>query len=102
MNRIFKVVCMAALAFALTTGPAGVAFAQQGGGSGTTGGGTAGGTTSGGTTSGGTTSDTRSDRGFDLGWLGLFGLAGLVPLFMNRRNGHETSHSSMATGNAAR
>jgi hypothetical protein len=35
-----------------------------------------------------TTADNRDDRGFNPGWLGLLGLAGLIPLF-TRRNHHE-------------
>jgi hypothetical protein len=38
------------------------------------------------------TADNRDDRGFNPGWLGLLGLAGLIPLF-TRRNHHERHDS---------
>ena len=74
---------VAVLSLGLVVGAGGVAFAQSGsGGSGDTG--------------GSRTTDTRTDRGFDWGWLGLIGLAGLIPL-LTRRNGHADAYGH-ATG----
>jgi hypothetical protein len=92
MNRIFKTARLAAVSLALAAGSAGVVAAQEGGGT------TGGGTTGGGATNRTTTSDTRTDRGFDWGWLGLLGLAGLIPLFTRNngdgRFGNTSSNSS--------
>lgn len=64
----------AALLVTIITAPA---LAQTGtGGTGTTAPGTTGGAL--------TTTTTRDDDGFDWGWLGLLGLAGLAPLFMRK------------------
>lgn len=93
MKRLFQAVRLTAVTLAIAAGTSGMAFAQQGGT------GTGGGTTGGGTGTGGTTQDTRSDQGFDLGWLGLIGLAGLIPLFV-RRNGHTNTHSTTGTRGA--
>lgn len=78
MNRFWKGLQISALTLVLAIGSATVASAQTGGGTG----------------GGATTSDTRNDQGFNLGWLGLLGLAGLIPLF-TRRNG--TTHHSGGT-----
>ena len=65
------------------------------------------GATSGGATSGGNASadnaihNNRSDRGFDWGWLGLIGLAGLIPLFLHR-NGHQSHAVGTNTANNGR
>ena len=91
MDRIFKATRVAVLTLAIAAGSAGLASAQQGGV------GTTGGASNGGTSTTGNAADTRNDRGFDYGWLGLIGLAGLIPLFM-RRNGHANHRNSANHG----
>jgi hypothetical protein len=96
MNRLWKTFRISALTLGVVLGSAGAASAQTGGGSGS---GTGGGTSSGAT--GGTTTNARADNGFDWGWIGLLGLAGLIPLFTRRNgNGHTTHGGNMGRGNA--
>jgi hypothetical protein len=86
-TRLTKTIRTAVLSLGLAAASAGMASAQQGGGAGGTTGATTGGTTGG---TGGTTDTRRDNRGFDWGWLGLIGLAGLIPLFTRRDNHHGT------------
>ena len=79
MNRLFKTAQFAALAVALSVGPA--AIAQQAGGDRGQGG-----------------SPAYENRA-DWGWLGLIGLAGLIPLFMSRGR-HDHMHTTSTTGAA--
>ena len=87
MTRFFKTARLIALTLALAVGSSATVVAQQGGAAGSEG--------TGGSTSGRASQDARTDRGFDYGWLGLIGLAGLIPLFV-RRNGHG-NHTQSAT-----
>ena len=70
------------LSLGLVVGSAAVAGAQSGPGGGADAG-------------SGRTTDTRADRGFDRGLLGLLGLAGLIPLF-TRRNGRADAYGHTA------
>ena len=99
MKRVFKATRLAALTLAIAAGSAELASAQPGG---TDGAGSTGSVTTGRTTGSGTTQDTRSDRGFDYGWLGLIGLAGLIPLFLRRNGNGHANHYDAGNRGAAR
>lgn len=90
MTRVFKAARLTVVVLALAAGSTGTAIAQQGG--------TVGSEGTGSGAAGRTGQDVRADRGFDYGWLGLIGLAGLIPLFLRRNgNGHHT-HSATDRG----
>jgi hypothetical protein len=48
------------------------------------------------------TADNRDDRGFNLGWLGLLGLAGLIPLFTRRNHNERTDNFGRTTTTTGR
>jgi len=94
-KSVNKFVTTAALTLGLALGGAGSAWAQAGGdrdaGAGTGAGADAG--------RGGQTA--RTDSGFNLGWLGLIGLAGLIPLFVRRNGDAYAARTGTTTGRPA-